>query len=165
MKKVSRKHDGALRMDNKNISKVMIVGGGTAGWMCGVPDAGPGQEASIQLIESDEISTIGVGEATIPPINNFNIALGIDENEFIKATQATFKLGIQFKNWGALGDSYIHGFGTMGQNTGLVDFMHYLAENVPGRTRSTASMTTRSTCWPAITTSSCAQPMKSRIPR
>ena len=90
----------------ENIRKVMIVGGGSAGWMCAayLTQAVAGKIA-IQLIESDEISTIGVGEATIPPINNFNTALGIDENEFIKATQATFKLGIQFNNWGALGDS------------------------------------------------------------
>lgn len=109
-----------------NIRKVIIVGGGTAGWMTAAYLAqATGGKLAIQLIESDEISTIGVGEATIPPINNFNTALGIDENEFIKATQATFKLGIQFKNWGALGDDYIHGFGTVGQNTGFIGFHHY----------------------------------------
>jgi len=109
-----------------NIQKVIIVGGGTAGWMCAsYLTQAAGKSVEIQLIESDEISTVGVGEATIPPINNFNTALGIDENEFIKATQATFKLGIQFNNWGALGDSYIHGFGSVGQNTGFIGFMHY----------------------------------------
>ncbi|MEO7251068.1 MAG: tryptophan 7-halogenase, partial [Arenimonas sp.] len=113
-------------MGNTSIGKVLIVGGGTAGWMTAAfLSQSLGKNTCIELIESDEISTIGVGEATIPPINNFNSALGIDENEFVKATQATFKLGIQFRNWGALGDSYIHGFGSMGHSTGLVDFHHY----------------------------------------
>lgn len=113
-------------MSNENLSKVVIVGGGTAGWMTAAfLSQALGKNIQIQLIESDEISTIGVGEATIPPINNFNSALGIDENDFIKATQASFKLGIQFKNWGAKNDSYIHGFGSMGHSTGVVDFSHY----------------------------------------
>ena len=104
----------------------MIVGGGTAGWMAAsFLSQALGKNIRIELVESDEISTVGVGEATIPPINNFNTALGIDENEFVKATQASFKLGIQFKNWGKLGDSYIHGFGSMGHTTGVVDFHHY----------------------------------------
>jgi tryptophan halogenase len=111
---------------NGKINKVLIVGGGTAGWMTAAfLSQALGKLCQIHLIESDEISTIGVGEATIPPIINFNTALGIDENEFIKATQATFKLGIEFKNWGGLGESYIHGFGNMGHSTGLVDFHHY----------------------------------------
>lgn len=113
-------------MNTNNIQKVLIVGGGTSGWMSAAYlSQALGKGYQIQLVESDEISTVGVGEATIPPILNFNRALGIDENEFIKATQATFKLGIQFKNWGALGDSYIHGFGAMGQNTGFIGFMQY----------------------------------------
>jgi tryptophan halogenase len=113
-------------MSEASIRKVLIVGGGTAGWMSAAfLSQALGKNVQIQLIESDEISTIGVGEATIPPINNFNRALGIDENEFIKATQATFKLGVQFRNWGALGDQYTHGFGAMGHNTGVVDFQHF----------------------------------------
>ncbi len=113
-------------MSNKAIKKVVIVGGGTAGWMTAsfLSQALP-KDVQINLIESDEISTIGVGEATIPPIINFNLALGLDENTFIKDTQATFKLGIQFKNWGKLGDSYLHGFGSMGHSTGLIDFHQY----------------------------------------
>ncbi|OGT56515.1 MAG: tryptophan halogenase [Gammaproteobacteria bacterium RIFCSPHIGHO2_12_FULL_63_22] len=110
----------------ERVKRVLIVGGGTAGWMTAAfLSQALGKGVRIELVESDEISTVGVGEATIPPINNFNTALGIDEDEFIKQTQATFKLGIQFKNWGALGDSYIHGFGTMGHVTGVVDFHHY----------------------------------------
>jgi tryptophan halogenase len=113
-------------VENKAIESVLIVGGGTSGWMTAAfLTQALGKHIRIRLIESDEISTIGVGEATIPPIINFNTALGIDENEFIRATQATFKLGIQFRNWGALGDEYVHGFGMMGHATGVVDFHHY----------------------------------------
>ncbi len=105
---------------------MLIVGGGTAGWMTAAfLSQTLGKAVQIQLVESDEISTIGVGEATIPPINSFNSALGIDENEFIKATQASFKLGIQFNNWGALGDSYVHGFAPIGRPTGMVEFQHF----------------------------------------
>ena len=110
----------------ERVQRVLIVGGGTAGWMAAsFLSQALGKGIRIQVVESDEISTVGVGEATIPPINNFNTALGINEDEFVKATQASFKLGIQFKNWGALGDSYIHGFGSMGHTTGVVDFHHY----------------------------------------
>ena len=113
-------------MDNNSLKKIMIVGGGTAGWMsAAVLLHSLGKQYQIQLIESDEISTVGVGEATIPSIISFNALIGIDENEFMRETQASFKLGIQFKNWGKQGDSYIHGFGSMGFDTGLVNFHHY----------------------------------------
>lgn len=113
-------------MGSNTIKKVLIVGGGTAGWMCAsVLLHTLSKHYEIQLIESDEISTVGVGEATIPSILNFNALLGIEENEFMRKTQATFKLGIQFKNWGTLGGTYIHGFGGMAIDTGLVDFHHY----------------------------------------
>ncbi len=113
-------------MRTEILRKVLIVGGGTSGWMsAAVLLHSLGTSYQIQLIESDEISTIGVGEATIPSIIDFNALIAIDENEFMRETQATFKLGIQFRNWGALGDFYTHGFGTMGQDTGRVDFYHY----------------------------------------
>ena len=113
-------------MSHAGIRKDIIVGGGTAGWMAAsfLSQALNGKFA-IELIESDDIGTVGVGEATIPPIINFNSALGIDETDFIKATQASFNLGIEVRNWGGLGERYIHGFGGMGQNTGVVDFHHY----------------------------------------
>ncbi len=108
------------------IQDVVIVGGGTAGWMTAAALAqvlGPGQR--IRLVESEEIGTIGVGEATIPNIRNFNAALEIDEDEVIRATQGSFKLGSQFRDWGRVGDAYIHGFGNVGPDLGLVPFHHY----------------------------------------
>jgi tryptophan 7-halogenase len=108
------------------VRNVVIVGGGTAGWMTASALAKvlEGRYA-IRLVESDEIGIIGVGEATIPHIINFNTALDIDEDEFMRATQATFKLGIEFVNWGAIGDRYIHGFGFVGQATQALPFHHF----------------------------------------
>jgi tryptophan halogenase len=90
-------------MDNKPIRSVLIVGG-TAGWMSAAMLAHALQrECSVTLVESEEIGTVGVGEATIPPIRMFNQTLGVDERAFMKATQGTFKLGIEFVNWGGRG--------------------------------------------------------------
>jgi tryptophan halogenase len=99
------------------VKDIVIVGGGTAGWMAAAAFSKLlGKRCQIRLIESDDIATIGVGEATIPAIKNFNLGLEIDEDEFLRATQGTFKLGIEFVNWGKIGDSYIHGFGKIGQD-------------------------------------------------
>ncbi|WP_268992446.1 tryptophan halogenase family protein [Sphingomonas sp. Leaf21] len=106
--------------------RVVIVGGGTAGWMAGAALARllPGQ-CSVRLIESEAIGVVGVGEATLPHIRAFNERLGIPEAEFMARTRATFKLGIEFRDWGRIGDSYIHPFGTFGRGTGAIDFHHY----------------------------------------
>jgi len=113
-------------MTTKNLKTIVIVGGGTAGWMTAAALAKLlSGRYIIRLIESDEIATIGVGEATIPAIKEFNQAIGIDENEFLKHTQGTFKLGIEFVNWGKIGDSYIHGFGSIGQDLATVQFYQY----------------------------------------
>lgn len=113
-------------MQDNRVKEVVIVGGGTAGWMAAACFSKVlSREFNIRLIESDEISTVGVGEATIPQIKLFNNVLELDDDDFVKKTQGTFKLGIQFVDWGRLGDSYIHGFGNIGQDLGLIQFHHY----------------------------------------
>lgn len=108
------------------IKNVVIVGGGTAGWMTASLLAKTlGKTLSITLVESDKIGIIGVGEATIPPIINFNSAIGIDEKSFLKATQGTIKLGIEFNNWNQNGDSYMHAFGHIGKKFPFCDFHHF----------------------------------------
>ena len=107
--------------------KIVILGGGTAGWMCAaglVRHLDP-RDYRITLIESDEIGTVGVGEATLPHIKIFNDSLGIDEARFMAETGATFKLGIEFRDWDRLGDSYIHPFGAFGEPWGGVQFQHH----------------------------------------
>src|SRR3954451_7093137 len=111
-------------MSDYAIRKVVIVGGGTAGWMAAAALSGPLTNGSVEivLVESDEIGTVGVGEATIPPLIAFNDMLGLNEDEFLAATQGTFKLGIEFVNWGALGERYFHPFGAHGADLNGVHF-------------------------------------------
>ena len=113
-------------MQAGQVSRVLIVGGGTAGWISAaamrrlLPDT-----ISITLVESEAIGTVGVGEATIPQIRRLNGVLGLDENEFVRETQASFKLGIEFSDWGHLGERYIHTFGDPGINLASLHFHHY----------------------------------------
>ena len=113
-------------MSDRRVQKVVIVGGGTAGWMTAALFSKMfGATLNITLVESDAIATVGVGEATIPPIQIFNEALKFDENDFIRRTQGTIKLGIEFQDWGKLGDRYMHAFGSIGHPHGLSPFLHY----------------------------------------
>ncbi|MBV9748284.1 MAG: tryptophan 7-halogenase, partial [Acetobacteraceae bacterium] len=115
-------------MRANGIRRVVILGGGTAGWMAaaalsrvlvGIPDL------SFTLIESDEIGTVGVGESTIPQIVLFNAMLGLDEGEFLRATNGTYKLGIEFVDWTRPGERFIHPFGFYGLDMQGIEFHHH----------------------------------------
>jgi tryptophan halogenase len=108
------------------VRRVVIAGGGTAGWMVAAALSRTlGKNLEITLIESDEIGTVGVGEATIPTLVTFHRLLEINEQEFMAATQATFKLGISFENWRQLDHQYIHSFGTTGTDHWTAGFQHF----------------------------------------
>ncbi|MFG6433767.1 tryptophan halogenase family protein [Roseateles sp. LYH14W] len=107
-------------MTDPSLKKIVIVGGGTAGWMTAAPlarlfeRAAEGGRPEVVLIESPDIGTIGVGEATLPPIRAYNRTLGLDGADFVRKTQGSFKLGIEFRDWGSVGNRFFHGFGDFG---------------------------------------------------
>lgn len=110
-------------MDGQVVRRVVIAGGGTAGWTVAAALAKQlGRLLEITLVESDAIGTVGVGESTIPTVRSFHSLLGLDEREFVCATQASFKLGIEFRDWARIGDRYFHSFGQIGRSTWMGDF-------------------------------------------
>ena len=113
-----------MKVTDNPIEKIVILGGGTAGWMAAatIGNIFKNTPLVIELVESDEIGIVGVGEATIPPLINMLESLGIDLIDFIKETQASFKLGIKFDDWKNIGESYFHPFGSVGQSIDGYDF-------------------------------------------
>lgn len=115
-----------MKLQDKKIRKLVIAGGGTAGWMAAAAFVKLiGKHLDVVLVESDNIPTVGVGEATIPTLHIFHKLLGIREQEFMAATNATFKLGISFENWRNVKQDYIHSFGFLGQGCWAAGFQHF----------------------------------------
>ncbi|QFT77332.1 tryptophan halogenase family protein [Erythrobacter sp. THAF29] len=144
------------------LESIVIVGGGSAGWMTAAALADSlGSSCTITLIESEAIGTVGVGEATIPPIRNFNQRLGIDEATFVKETAGSYKLGIQFVDWSRLGHSYFHPFGQFGAEFDTVPFYHYwMRESLAGRIE--GPIDEFSMCWAMAKAGKFAHPQPDR---
>ncbi|MDP1026981.1 tryptophan 7-halogenase [Sphingomonas sp. KR1UV-12] len=122
-------------MPGKPVRRVVVVGGGTAGWMAAAMLASrlPAGRVGIAVVESPEIGIVGVGEATIPPILDFNRLLGIDEDELVRRTEGTYKLGIKFRDWREPGHSYFHPFGSYGAPIGGLSFHQHWLRTREGR--------------------------------
>jgi len=115
-----------MQRPGEPLRSVVIVGGGSSGWMTAAAlTKSFGKRLAVTLVESEEIGIIGVGESTVPHLRDFNRLLEIDEADFVRRTRGTFKLGIQFNDWLRPGDSYVHGFGTIGRSLGFLDFHQY----------------------------------------
>lgn len=115
-----------MKDDAMTPRRIVIAGGGTAGWMAAAAIArSMGRTIDLTLVESEQIGTIGVGESTIPPLVAYNRILGINEAEFMRETSATFKLGIMFDNWKDVGERYFHSFGTTGKDHWSAGFQHF----------------------------------------
>ncbi|HUQ12173.1 MAG TPA: tryptophan halogenase family protein [Steroidobacteraceae bacterium] len=113
-------------MDDTRLRSIVIIGGGTAGWMAAAALARALEfPVSIQVVESEDIGTVGVGEATVTHLRAFNQSLQIDEVDFVRAVRGTFKLGIQFVDWARIGDRFVHGFGTIGHDYRSLPFHQY----------------------------------------
>ncbi|MEO6279873.1 tryptophan halogenase family protein [Roseateles sp.] len=120
-----------MNTPNASFRRIVIAGGGTAGWMmAALMSKLLGKQLDIKLIESEEIGTVGVGEATIPALHTFHNLLGINEAEFMAATNATFKLGINFEGWKDVGQDYFHSFGTTGNDHWSAGFQHFWLKGV-----------------------------------
>lgn len=112
--------------ENEPKKRVIVAGGGTSGWLAAAALGKVfGNKFDVTIIESDEIGRIGVGEATIPPLRTFHRILGINEQDFMRETQSTLKLGIEFNNWGNVDESYFHSFGVNGKDCWACDFQHF----------------------------------------
>jgi tryptophan halogenase len=134
MQSSTERHGSGSNRHPDSLRSIAIIGGGSAGWMAAAALANAlGGNVVIALVESEEIGTVGVGEATIPPLKSFNATLGIAEADFVKATSATFKLGIEFVGWGIPESRYFHPFGTHGADFDRVGLHHYwLREHLKG---------------------------------
>lgn len=149
-------------MEPAPLKRIVVVGGGSAGWMtaAALSDA-LGQSCDITLIESEAIGTVGVGEATIPPIRTFNKRIGIDEATFVRETAGSYKLGIQFVDWARLGHSYFHPFGQYGAEFDKVPFYHYwMRESLAGRIE--GPIDDFSMCWAMAKAGKFAHPQPDR---
>jgi len=111
------------------VRRVVIAGGGTAGWLAAAMLTKQlGAMVAVTLVESEEIGTVGVGESTIPTVRAFHQLIGVDERDFVRATGASFKLGISFEGWSKPDELYLHSFGSIGQSTWMADFHHFWLE-------------------------------------